>query len=368
MKLYASRENLLYGVNIVQRAVSTKNPLPILSGILITAEGDTLKFTATDLEMGIECTVPVTVIEPGSVVVTAKYFSEVVRRLPDTRIELEVNQNNHSTSIRYGESEISIHGMSPEDFPILPQLDREKSVTINGGLFRNMIKQVAFAASSDNSRPIFTGVLLEIKEEQLIIVATDTHRLAFRSGKIASSHNLDNLSVIIPGKTISEISKIASEESQVQLTFTENQVLFEIDNICLISRLINGQFPNYNQVIPQGHKSRIRIKSKDFLEAMERASLMTKEGSSVVKIAIEELSMNITSNSPDIGRIYEQLPIYLEGEQTTISFNSRYLLDVLKVADDDEVYLELTGSLSPGIVKPVGNQNYLYLILPIRTL
>ncbi len=368
MKLYASRENLLHGVNIVQRAVATKNPLPILSGMLITAEDNTLKFTATDLEMGIECTVPVTVVEPGSVVVSARYFSEVVRRLPDIRIELEVNPNNHSTNIRYGQSEISIHGMSPEDFPILPQLDREKSVTINGSLFRNMIKQVAFAASSDNSRPIFTGVLLEINGEHLKLVATDTHRLAFRSGKIASSQNLDNLSVIIPGKTISEISKITGEDSQVQLTFTENQVLFEIDNICLISRLINGQFPNYNQVVPQGYKSRIRVKSKDFLESMERASLMTKEGSSVVKISIEELSMNITSNSPDIGRIYEQVQIYLEGEETSISFNSRYLLDVLKVADDEEVYLELTGSLSPGIVKPVGNENYLYLILPIRTL
>ncbi|MDA8211322.1 MAG: DNA polymerase III subunit beta [Clostridia bacterium] len=368
MKLYASRENLLHGVNIVQRAVATKNPLPILSGMLITAEDNTLKFTATDLEMGIECTVPVTVVEQGSVVVSARYFSEVVRRLPDIRIELEVNPNNHSTNIRYGQSEISIHGMSPEDFPILPQLDREKSVTINGSLFRNMIKQVAFAASSDNSRPIFTGVLLEINGEQLKLVATDTHRLAFRSGKIASSQNLDNLSVIIPGKTISEISKITGEDSQVQLTFTENQVLFEIDNICLISRLINGQFPNYNQVVPQGYKSRIRVKSKDFLESMERASLMTKEGSSVVKISIEELSMNITSNSPDIGRIYEQVQIYLEGEETSISFNSRYLLDVLKVADDEEVYLELTDSLSPGIVKPVGNENYLYLILPIRTL
>lgn len=368
MKLYASRENLLQGVNIVQRAVATKNPLPILSGILITAQDNTLKFTATDLEMGIECTVPVTVIEPGSVVVAAKYFSEVVRRLPDIRIELEVNPTNHSTNICYGQSEISIHGMSPEDFPILPQLDREKSVIINGSLFRNMIKQVAFAASSDNSRPIFTGVLLEISGEQLKLVATDTHRLALRSGKIASSQNLDTLSVIIPGKTISEISKITGEESQVQLTFTENQVLFEIDNICLISRLINGQFPNYNQVIPQGYKSRIRVKCKEFLESMERASLITKEGSSIVKISFEELSMNITSNSPDIGRIYEQVPIYLEGEETTISFNSRYLLDALKVADDEEVYLELTGSLSPGIVKPVGNENYLYLILPIRTL
>ncbi|MFZ3172603.1 MAG: DNA polymerase III subunit beta [Carboxydocellales bacterium] len=368
MKIYASRENLLYGVNIVQRAVATKNPQPILSGILLTAEGDALKFTATDLEMGIECTVPVTVVEPGSVVVTAKYLSEVVRKLPDIRIELEVNSSNYSTNIRYGESEISIHGLSPEDFPILPKLDREKTVVINGSMFRNMIRQVAIAASSDLSRPIFTGVLMDISGEQLTLVATDTHRLAYRRGKISSSHNIDNLSVIIPGKTISEISKIASEESQVQLTFTENQLLFEIDNICLISRLINGQFPNYNQVIPQGYKTRIRIKSKEFLESMERASLITKEGSSVVKICVEELSINITSNSPDIGRVYEQLPIFLEGEQTNIAFNSRYLLDVLKVVDDEEVYLELTGSLSPGIVKPAGNQNYIYLILPIRTL
>lgn len=368
MKLFAAKEHLLQGVNTVQRAVSSKSPLPILSGILLTTKDNLLKFTATDLEMGIECTVPVTVEKPGSVVVPARYFSEVVRRLPDSRIEIETNLESQQITLRYGQSEITINGFSAEDFPVLPQIDGDNSITINASALRNMVKKVAFATSSETSRPIFTGVLLEIHGEELIMVATDTHRLAFNKGKAAVAAGTRDLSVIIPSRTVNEISKITGDDTQIRLSFSENQVLFEADNVCLISRLISGQFPNYSQVIPQGFATQVRVKTKDFLESVERAALLTKEGSNVIKISIEEMNMTLTSNSPEVGRIFEQLPIFAEGEKTEISFNSRYLQDVLKVSDEEEICLELSGALSPGIIKPTDNQNYIYLILPIRTL
>lgn len=368
MKFYASRENLLKGVNTVQRAVTTKNPMPILGGILLTAENNTLKLTATDLEIGIECTVPITVVEPGSIVLPSRYLADVVRRLPDMRIDFQLNKDNNMCTLKYGASEISIHGMEADDFPLLPMLDREKSISISTVLLRNIIRQVVSATSSESNRPLFTGVLMEISENRITMVATDTHRLAYRSGKISTDKELGNISLIIAGKTLSEISRIINEESPVQITFTENQVLFENDNICLVSRLISGQYPNYLQVIPQTHKSRIRLKTKDLLESTERAALLSREGSNVIKVTVEENNMSILANSPEVGRVFEQIPAYLEGEETSISFNSRYLLDALKAVESEELYLELSGALSPGVIKPAETDNFLYLILPIRTL
>lgn len=368
MKIICSKENLLYGVQTVQRAVSNKNPLPILSGIHLKTEGNNLKFTATDLEIGIECLVPVTVVEEGSVVIPAKYIIDIARKLPDTKIEITLNKENNLTTIKYGQSEFNIVGINGEDFPVLPTLESDFNYSLSVDLFKNMIRQVVFATSTDDNRPIFTGALLEIEEDNIILVGTDTHRLAYRKGKINNEELYNQASVVIPGRTLNEVSKLAYEnEDKVIITITENQILFKLKDICIISRLIDGHYPNYKQVIPNDFNSKLRVKTKDLLDSVERAALLAKEGSNIVKININENKLIINLNSPDVGRIHEEINIFKNGEDNQIAFNSKYIIDVLKVIDSEEIYLEMNGSLSPGVITPVDNDNYLYLILPVRT-
>lgn len=366
MKIISTKDNLVHGVQTCQRTISTKNPLPVLSGILLKADNGKLTFTATDLEVGIECTVPVSVEDNGEVVLPAKILGEIVRKLPDVKIYLDVNKQNNTAVIRYGQSKFDLRGFSSEDFPILPEIDSSFMLSIKQELFKNMIKQVIFATSNDDNRPIFTGVLMEINDDNVRLVSTDTHRLAFRAGKTQKGVEWEK-SIIIPGKTLNELSRILTGEGEeVIISFGDNQVFFEIPGVRLISRLIEGQFPNYKQVIPEGCKTKIKVNSRKLLEAAERASLLAREGSNFIKMAVNQDNMTISSNSPDIGKIEEQLVIEMEGEETEIAFNSKYLIDVLKVIDSEEIFLELTGSLSPGIIKPAKGENYVYLILPIR--
>ncbi|KNZ68498.1 DNA polymerase III subunit beta [Thermincola ferriacetica] len=369
MEFTSNKNNMVYGVQVAQRAVSPKNPLPILSGILMKLKNNNLCLTATDLELGIECTVPVNGSSEGSVVLPAKYLSEIVRKLPDVLIEFSVEKENNVATLKYAQSKTTIHGYPADEFPLLPSLDGETTYVIKQELFKNMIKQVTFATAADENRPIFTGVLFEVEGDELRLVATDTHRLALRIGAIGShGYSGEKTSALIPAKALNEIVRIMPPENEeVKIIFSNNQVVMELDNIRLISRLIEGQFPNYKQVIPQGCKSKIRLNTREFLDAVERASLLAKDGSNVIRLAVQNHTLIINSNSPDIGTIHEELPIVLEGEETQIAFNSKYLIDVLRVIDAEEVFLELTGSLSPGIVKPVEGDNYLYLILPVRT-
>ncbi|WP_418791248.1 DNA polymerase III subunit beta [Phosphitispora sp. TUW77] len=367
MKVIVSKDNLLHGVQVVQRAVAAKNPLPVLSGILLKAFEGHIVFSATDLELGIECIIPATVEEQGGVVLPAKYFSEIVRRLPDMSIEIESNKEKNNILIKYGQSEFNLLILPEEDFPVLPMIDSNSVFTIKQEQFKTMIKQVSFATSNDDNRPIFTGILMEISQGNIRLVATDTHRLAYRNDVLENTEESLEKSVIIPGKTLNELNRIMTGEGEdIKIAFGDNQVVFEMPGIKFISRLIEGQFPNYRQVIPQGCKTKIRVKTKDFLESSERASLLAKEGSNVIKLNVEEDYMLISSNSPDIGKIEEQVPIELDGEKTQIAFNSKYLIDVIKIIDTDEMMLELTGSLSPGIIKPKDNESYISLILPIR--
>lgn len=369
MKFTSTKDNLAYGVQVVQRAVSAKNPLPILSGVLLNAENNKLKLTATDLELGIECIVPINSNTDGAVVLPAKYLGEIVRKLPDAQVDVFCDPETNLTTLKYGQSKFSMHGFSADEYPLIPALDSDHTFVIKQELFRNMIKQVTFATSSDESRPIFNGVLFEVEEDTLRLVATDTHRLAFRSGLVnETSTPEEKMTALIPAKALNEIVRIMPPDVEnIRIAFSSNQVIMEMGHIRLISRLIEGQFPNYKQVIPQGCKSKIKLKTKDLLEAVERASLLARDGSNVIKILVQADTLVINSNSPEIGTIHEELPIFLEGDETQIAFNSKYLIDVLKVADAEEIIVELTGSLSPGIIKPVEGDNYLYLILPVRT-
>lgn len=364
MKIICTRQNLIQGVATAQRGVSTKNPMPILSGILLMAKDNQLEFKATDLEMGIQCTIPANVQEEGSIVLPAKYLGEIVRKLPDTPIQIETEQGFNAV-IRYGQSEITINGFEAEEFPAFPVPHGNNTFHLPEDELKEILRQILFAASTDENRPVFTGVLIEITEGNLRLVATDTHRLALREEKV--NDILENVSVIIPGKTLNELSRvIGTPDRSVDISLGDNQVIFSMEDTSLVSRLIEGQFPNYRQVIPQGYKTRLRIKTKDLLEALERASLLARVGTQIVRLSLETDKVILFANT-EVGRIHEEVPIFLEGETMQISFNAVYLIDALRAIGSENIYLELTGPLSPGILRPVEGDHYLSLVLPVRS-
>lgn len=369
MKIIATKENLLEGINTVQKAVSNKNTIPILAGIHLKAEDNKLHFRATDLELGIECVVPVQVINEGEIVLPARHFSDLVRKLPNTKIIINYLPDIIGVSIQYDEAEVNLKGWPSEEFPLIPDLEGNFLITLDTNLLKNMIKQTLFATANDENRPIFTGVLFEIEENQLFMVSTDTHRLVLKIGKI--SNNVEKkLSLIIPGKTLAEVSRIIKDESEELLTIkgNNNQISFETTDIKIISRLIEGKYPNYKQVIPSEYRTLFKVKTKALQETIERANLFAseKDGTSVIKMQIFDGFLEVTSRS-EMGHVEEKLPIYLEGDNTEIAFNAKYFLDALKVIDAEDINMTLSGSLSPGIIKSDNHDNFTYLILPLRT-
>lgn len=366
MKIFCSKDALLSGVNAVQRAVSNKNTLPVLQGILIIAEQQSLQFAATDLEMGIRCEVPVQVTEEGTMIVPAKLFTEVVRKLPDTTIMLE--ERDKIITICYNQSEIVLNGYDPEEFPLLPDLIDPVSFTLPTMIFKNMIRQTVFSCAIEENRPVFTGTLLQIEGSSIRLVATDTHRLAYSIAEIPNPEELQ-FSGIIPAKTLSEIYRLLHDEDEVlTISSTNTQVVFQFGSIYLVSRLIEGQFPNYKQVIPQTCETKVNLSVKSFLEAVERASLLSrdKSGANIIRINVDKTELRIDQSS-ELGKISEQIGIKMEGKDVIIAFNAKFLIDALKVIDSDQIIFELSGPFSPGVMRPLDNPNYLYLVLPVRT-
>ncbi|TGE34031.1 DNA polymerase III subunit beta [Desulfosporosinus sp. Sb-LF] len=366
MKIFCSKEALLSGVNAVQKAVSNKNTLPILQGILIKAEQQSLQFAATDLEMGIRCEVPAQVVEEGTMIVPAKLFTDVVRKLPDTSITLE--EREKTITIGYYQSEIVLNGYDPDEFPLFPDFFDPISFTLPTPIFKNMIRQTVFSCAMEENRPVFTGTLLQIEGSNVRLVATDTHRLAYSLAEISNPEG-SQFSGIVPAKTLSEIYRLLRDEDEVlTISFSQTQVVFQFGLIYLVSRLIEGQFPNYKQVIPQTCETKVNLSVKSFLEAVERASLLSrdKNGATIIRINVEKDELRIDQSS-ELGKISEQIGIEMEGKDVMIAFNAKFLIDALKVIDSDQIIFELSGPFSPGVMRPLDNPNYLYLVLPVRT-
>lgn len=363
MKFTSSKNSLLEGILTVQKAVTGKTTLPILEGILINCKNNELTLTATDLDLGIETKIDCTVISNGAVVLNSRLFGEIIRKLPDMDIEIEVD-STYNTTIVCGKSKFNLIGQNPDEYPELPVINENVMYRIPQDLLRNMIRQVIFAVAQDETRPILTGVLFEVKDGILSMVALDAYRLALRSSNIGSKNDI---SAVIPGKTLSEVSKILlTSDDEVSITFTPNHILFTIGDTRVISRLLEGEYMNYRQIIPEEYKMRVKANTRALQESIERASLMANEGkTNLIKVDIKAGIMAITSNS-QLGNVYEEVPIELEGDDIEIAFNSKYFLDVLKIIDCEEVYLELSSSVSPCIIKTVDEDGYVYLILPVR--
>ncbi|HOB20569.1 MAG TPA: DNA polymerase III subunit beta [Candidatus Atribacteria bacterium] len=364
MKIKCNQNIFLSSVLTVQKAASARTTLPVLEGILVQTDKDHIKLTGTNLELGIECRMEAEVLSPGSVVIPSKLLSEIVRKLPDSVMEVSL-LDNYAVRIKCLNSTVTIQGLPPEEFPELPSVDGGETIEVNQLLLSDMIRQTIFAVAVDESRPILTGGLLEVDGNSINMVCLDGYRLALRTGRTEMAY--EGRSVVIPGRSLSEISKILdNEDKNIRITISARNVLFDLGNTKVVTRVLDGEFINYRQIIPGDYKTRVKVDTSILSASIERASLIAREGkNNLIKLNIQDTHMVITSNS-EAGQIYEEIPILLEGRDLEIAFNARYFLDILKVLDDQEICLDFTTNVSPCIVRPIDGDQYTYLLLPVR--
>ena len=366
MQISCGQLQLLKGIQIVNRAISSRTTMPILANVLLETIKDGIKVVATDLELGIQTSVSATVTRGGAITLPARLLTEVVASFSDATVRLRVEENSAQAEIVCEDTSFEILGAPATDFPFIPEVDALVTVAIEVGLLRTMVRQTAFAVSTDETRPFLTGVFVAMENGEMRVVATDGGRLALRSAKLPRSANR-KFSMIVPVKTMQELARALSGVSgDATVTLGESHVMFNLPEVRLVSRLISGQFPNYQQVIPQTHKQRLKLNTERFLRAVRRAAITARDSANVVRLSAKGEELTITSNTPEVGKALEKVPVQTEGEAVQVAFNARYLMDCLTILETDEVILELTGSLSPGVIRPVGQQDYVYVLAPVR--
>ena len=367
MNLTISKEQILNGLQAVQNVVSTRTTLPILSNVLLRAESNRVEFTATDLDVTIVCGVEAKVEKGGATTMPVKKLLGIVRELPDTEIELEVDDKNAS-SIRSGASFFKIHGLSADEFPPLAKFKEDRKITLPQETVRNMLRRTSFAISTDESRYVLNGIFFSFKDHKLTVVATDGRRLALADEEVEVGEKSQG-EFIVPAKAVNELNRLLQEKGDVEIKCSENQAAFTLKDekgfsVLVVTKLIEGNYPNYRQVIPSEAKERVTLGREEFLHALRRAEIMTSEKANSVKLAFGKNKLEITANSPDVGEAKETLAINYKGKEMAVAFNPRYLIDPLGALANDEVYLELIDELSPGVLKV--NGPFLYVVMPMR--
>lgn len=362
MKFSLSKEKLLEGLQKVQGVVSTRTTLPILSNVLLQAEDGQLRFTTTDLDVGIRAAVGTSIERPGSTTLPARRLSTIINALPSGEITIEVDSKNVA-AIRCGQSFFKMYGLPEEEFPPLPRFDDAKTFTIKQKDLRDGLKKTSYAISNDDTRYVLNGVLCSFKENKLTLVATDGRRLALVDIELEfpRSHEVD---VIVPTKAVTELQRLLSDDGELKVSIGENQIAFEVNGTFLVSKLIEGNYPNYRQVIPSESKERVTLEREQFLNAVHRVSLLASEKSNSVKLSFSRDELKITANTPDIGEAHETLPIQYKGRDFSIAFNPDFLMAPLKNLSEDEIFLDLIDEMSPGLIKIHGA--FLYVLMPMR--
>lgn len=365
MKFKCEKSKLQEAISIAQKAVTGKSTMPVLEGIYIRAENSGITMIGTDTDLSIETKLIGSVEIEGSIVVDSKLFGEIIRKLPNDEVEIASIEGN-AIEINCQKSSFNLLHMNAADYPSLPKINEEKVFIVPQNILKNMIRGTIFAVAQDETRPILTGVLFEVKDRKLNMVALDGYRLALRSEFLDSEHDISS---VIPGKTLSEVSKILEDSSEnVNITFTNNHILFNLGKTKVISRLLEGEYIKYSSIMPTEYNLSIVAKKNELLNCIERASLMAKEGNTnLIKLNIQEDDLVITSNS-QLGKVREEMNIILQGQPLQIAFNSKYLIDMLKIMEEEEIVMEFSSSVSPCIVKNKDVDNCRYLVLPVRLL
>ncbi len=377
MKFTSTKRDLGHGLSIVGHAVPSRSALPILTNVLFATDHGRLKLTATDLEIGINCWVDAEISEEGSVTLPAKLMTDFVNSLPQGQVELTLLEESHTVNVKGGPSSANIRGMDPEEFPAIPSVDEDTPpIQIGAALLKEVIGQVTFAASDDISRPVLTAVLLQASEEKITFAAADAFRLAVRGVPMALSSPAKD-QILVPAKTMSQLARILPEEGEVQILVTKNrsQVLFHTENIDLLSRLIEGTFPNYEQIIPKEHTTRAVVNAQEFAAAMKSASLFASQDANRTYFTIQgtgeepesQGSLLIEAHADDVGSGNTPVSAQISGpvREMKIVFNAHYITQVLAALDTQEIALELTKESKPGLIRPVGTIDFTYVAMPM---
>ncbi len=370
MKLSVMQENLARGLQVVSRAVSTRSTLPVLANVLLKTEDAGLKLTATNLEIGITYWVPGKIDQDGATTVPARLLTDLVNSLPSSeRVDLEV-QAGDTLHIRCGRFETHVKGIDADEFPAIPTAGERPTTRIPQRALRSALEQTTFAAASDEARPILTGVLARFEGDQLTLAAADNYRIAVKA--IGVLDPVEESSLVVPARSLNELGRVLADvEDPVEIVLSpaRNQVLFHLEGIDLVSRLIDGQFPNYQQVIPTAHTTRAVVDRDEFHKAVRLAALIASSSANIVKLQVGldgEAGVTVSANA-EVGDNEGRVEAEVEGDGTTIAFNARYLTDVLQNVDAEQFALELNGPLSPGVFRPVGDDRYIHVVMPVRT-
>ncbi len=368
MKVTVTAGSLGQGLHVVSRAVSSRTTLPILNNVLMQTSPEGLQLTATNLEIGIRQMIPAEVQEEGGITVPARLLTDFVSSHPNEPLSMALDKKTQSLSLRSAKFDASIRGIDPADFPPVPSGGEGRKVKIDQGQLRDAIEQTVIAASSDEGRPVLTGVYVQLNGGKATFAATDGHRLAVKTLPFTADGG-ETDTVVIPARALTELSrilKVGGDAIDVTVGPQKNQVYFKTGDVELMSRLIEGTYPNYQQVIPSQSTTTITAKTQDLLYTTKMVSLFSKDAANVIKFKTEGKKLTLTANTSEVGQNIADVEATIDGQDLQVAFNSKYLLDVLAVLGTDEVQLGFTGPLNPGIIRPVGKDDYLYIIMPVR--
>lgn len=362
MRVSVEKETLLNGVQKVQNIITTKLALPILSNMLLeTQASKQLKLTATDLDIGISCVIPVDIQEPGAITVPAKRFSDIIKELPVNTVNINTKKNN-LIIIETDSCQFKVIGLASEEFPKLPVFKEGQVIKLEQAILKEMLNLTSFSVSLDETRYILNGILFRLSGDNLTLVATDGKRLAVIERKIKQSPE-QNIEIIVPQKTIQELNRNLKEDGELSILLGNNQVLFDLGEVVIISRLIEGEFPDYQQVVPPESENKINIQREGFLLAVRRAALLSTPDYQAVRLEVFKNKLVVSKSTPDIGESREEVSVEYQGKEMAVGFNPGYLMDVLKNLKEDNVGFEVTDPEKPGVIRVNG---YIYIVLPMR--
>jgi DNA polymerase III subunit beta len=375
MKVTLLQENLARGLSIVSRAVSPRSTLPVLSNILIASDEGRLRLSATNLELGITCWIPARIDEEGSTTVPSRTFSDLVNAMPSDQVQLTLDVKTQSLHVKGGASNNDIKCIDAQEFPPLPTPEMKDAVQLNVADFKEMIHQVAFAASTDEARPVLMGVLMNVEKDKVTMVAADGFRLSVRKAQLTNAV-AQPINVIIPARALNELARVASDpEEPIYMVVPKQrgQVLFRVKDVEVVSQLIDGTFPDYHQIIPRSYKSRTLVSTATLLKACKQAEIFAREGSNVARLDIKQSNgdmqpseVEISATSEETGKNETIVEATVDGGSVLIAFNVKFLREALEVIKTPNVALETSAANAPGVVKPVGDDNFLHVIMPMH--
>jgi len=361
MKLTIDRDQILDALGKVQSIVGTRSTIPILANVLFQADGGEVTLTTTDLDLSIRAKADADVNTKGGITLPAKRAYSLFRELPQGKVEIDVDDSDYAT-IKCGSSKFKLVGISEDDFPPLPKYEDGSNFTIEQAVFKDMLKKTGYAASFEESRPTLNGLLVSLEKGKLTVVATDSRRLAMVEHENIGSG--DKLEFILPNKAVNELQRVLKDEGSVTVFITDNQVAFQLDQVVIVSKIVDGQYPNFRLVIPAECKHRVTVEREILLDAVKRASLLTSDQSKSVKMIFQDNRLTVSTETPDVGNSEEKIPVKYDQEKIAISFNPDFVLEPLRNLVSDEIFLELTDDLSPALIK--SDIPFLCVLMPLR--